>query len=183
MPSSSATTSRTCPVCGARNSGVSLFCAECGSSLNAEADRTGDTSAIPVHPTVAQHTEPYRVARGSTSGTQRWSASEDGVQVQDETAPFRAVSDNRRSSAPTVDRWSAASNGGGAEVFAADPPHHDAFSPTVTMVEHQAPSTRGFFLGLLAVLLIAVVIGLYGWAAWLSADLRDTISSWFDFIG
>ena len=179
MTSSSATTSRTCPVCGARNSGISLFCAECGSSLNGDAHRTGDTAAIPIHPTTAQHTEPYRVTRGSTSGTQRWSTSES----QDEIAPFRTTSANRTSSAPIGDRWSAASNGGGAEVFAADTPYHDAFSPTVTMVEHHAPSTRGFFLGLLAFLLIAVILGLYGWTAWLSADLRDTISGWFDFIG
>lgn len=183
MPSSSATTNRTCPVCGARNSGISLFCAECGSSLNADVDRTGDTSAIPVHSTAAQHTEPYPMARGSTSGTQRWSASEVHVHDPDETAPFRTASDNRRSSAPTGDPWGATSNGGAADVFAADSPHHDPFSPTVTMVEQQAPSMRGFFLGLLAFLLIAVVLGLYGWTAWLSADLRNTISGWFDFIG
>ncbi|CAA9540543.1 MAG: hypothetical protein AVDCRST_MAG43-38 [uncultured Thermomicrobiales bacterium] len=179
MTSSSATTSRTCPVCGARNSGISLFCAECGSSLNADAHRIDDTAAIPIHPTTAQRTEPYQVTRGSTSGAQRWSTSES----QDEIAPFRTTSANGKSSAPTGDRWSAASNAGGAEVFAADMPYHDAFSPTVTMVEPHASSMRGFFLGVLAFLLIAVILGLYGWTAWLSADLRDTISGWFDFIG
>jgi ABC-type transporter Mla subunit MlaD len=41
---------------------------------------------------------------------------------------------------------------------------------------------RGFFLGLLALILIAAVVGMYGWTAWLSAGMRDTISGWFGFM-
>ncbi len=184
MTSSSASTSRTCPVCGARNSGISLFCAECGSSLNADVDRTGDTAASPTQPATFQHTEPFSPAsptRGGTSDRQRWRTGED--LRNDETAPFRTAPRIATSSAPASDRWSTSSNGAATGSFPVDPPHQGDQPAAVSMVERQATGVRGFFLGLLALLLIGVVLGLYGWTAWLRADLRDTISGWFGFIG
>lgn len=181
MTFSSASSNRTCPVCGARNSGISLFCAECGSSLNSDVDRTGDTAAIPARAPASQHTEPFSPARGGTSGTRRWRSGED--QRQDETAPFRSAPGTQTATAPSSDRWTTSSNGAVTRVFPVDPPRHDDRSVPVKMVEHQGPGARGFFLGLLACILIAIIVTLYGWTAWLSADLRDTISGWFGFIG
>lgn len=175
MTSSSASTSRTCPVCGARNSGISLFCAECGSSLNTDAnlDRTGETASIPIPTSASQHTEPFTVARDETSDGQVWRETRD--QRHDDTAPFRPT--------PVTDRWNTSSNGAGTSGVPLDLPEQDDRPIPVAMVERRAVGARGFFLGLLAFLLITVILGLYGWSAWISADLRDTISGWFGGIG
>lgn len=58
----SATPARICPECGARNSGLSLFCAECGASLtnarpdNAASDQT-TTTFTPIADEASQ--DPY----------------------------------------------------------------------------------------------------------------------------
>jgi len=51
------------------------------------------------------------------------------------------------------------------------------------MEQYPDRGARGFVLGLLAFTLIGMVVGLYGWTAWLGPDLRNTISGWFAFIG
>lgn len=186
MTPSGTSTNRTCPVCGARNSGISLFCAECGSSLNADVDRSGDTAAIPTQSAASRHTgtfstaSPASQASSGTSGTQRWSAHKDPR--QDETAPFQTDS-APTSPPPASNRWATLSNGAATGAFPSDVRDQDDQPVPVTMVERQATGARGFFLGLLAILLIVVVLGLYGWTAWLSADLRDTVSGWFGFTG
>lgn len=180
MSSSTASTSRTCPACGARNSGISLFCAECGSSLNSDTDRNGDTAANPTRSSPSQHTEPFSPALGDPSDNERWRKRPG--QHQDETAPFEMAPSTPRSSTSANEPWRSAAIGTSSDTFAADPLNHRQQPATVTMVENQHRGARGFFLGLLAFILIAIVVGLYGWTAWLSADLRDTISSWFGFI-
>ncbi|CAN5298364.1 hypothetical protein BH24CHL2_BH24CHL2_2920 [soil metagenome] len=43
-------------------------------------------------------------------------------------------------------------------------------------------SIRGFFLGILAMLLIATVLSLYLYDAWLSDSARDTVESWLPWL-
>lgn len=181
MTSSNASSKRTCPVCGARNSGISLFCAECGSSLNVDVDPAGDTAAIPTQPTAPRHTEPFSPGSGSTSDTPPWRFADD--QHADETAPYRTSPDAAAGSDTEPGRWRRSPNGAATPSPAVESPSHTGLPATVALIERQPPGARGFFLGLIAFFLIAVVIALYGWTAWLSADLRDTISGWFDVIG
>lgn len=172
MTPTSSTSKRTCPVCGARNSGISLFCAECGSSLNVDIDPAGDTAAIPTQSSAPRNTEPFSTAAGDASDTRSWRPSED--QRSDETAPFQT--------SPASDRWSGSPNGATAGEAAVSAPSRTDHPATVTLAEPRTSGHRGFFLGIVALFLIAVVIALYGWTAWLSADLRDTISGWFDVV-
>lgn len=185
MSSSSVSANRTCPVCGARNSGISLFCAECGSSLNAGVIRSGDTTAIPTRFTASQHTEPFIPATNGSSARHRVGRDPDRDSDQDETAPFRPVTEVSNTSTASRHPWSSrfvgSSTGTGATLDDRDRPvQHPA---RIVMQEHPDRGARGFVLGLLAFALIGVVLGLYGWTAWLSPGLRDTISGWFAFIG
>lgn len=183
MSSSSSSSSRTCPVCGARNSGISLFCAECGSSLNADIDPGGDTTAIPTRsggsePT--EPTEPFSPVAAGKAADQRWRKGQG--ESQDDTAPYRAASTAGPAPTSARDPWSTSPIGTANGAVPADPQRHGPRPVTATMVDPENRGARGFFLGLLAFILIAVVLGMYGWTTWLSADARDTISSWFGFI-
>ncbi len=180
MSSSSASSGRTCPVCGARNSDISLFCAECGSPLNGDGDPRGETAAIPTQSTGSQHTEPFSPIASNRSGNQRWRNGESNG--QDETAPFRTVSPSGSDPMQSPDQWSTSTIETPNAAFPADPIQRGHQPVTVTMDHDQHRGSRGFFLGLVAFLLIGAVLGLYGWSVWLSADMRDTISGWFDFI-
>lgn len=184
MSSSSASANRTCPVCGARNSGISLFCAECGSSLNAGTARSGDTTALPTRPTASRPTEPFPATNGSSDRRPvRFGADQDHDHHPDETAAFRPVTGV--SSPPTSFRtpWSSrvAGSSTGAALEDRDLPGQGP--PRIVMEENPDRGARGLVLGLLAFILIGVVLGLYGWTAWLGPDLRDTLSGWFAFIG
>jgi hypothetical protein len=86
---------RTCPECGSPNSGLSLFCSECGASLSAspgpvsgDADGQTTTTFRTVDDDVAAHdpyaTQSFRVspatsqqitASGSTSADTTWSST------------------------------------------------------------------------------------------------------------
>jgi predicted nucleic acid-binding Zn ribbon protein len=181
MSSSSASTSRTCPVCGARNSGISLFCAECGSPLNADVDPVGDTTAIPTQSSASQQTEPFLPVASGRSDNQQW--RKDQREGHDDTAPYQAASSAGSASTSDRDPWTTSPIGTANGAFSVGPLRHDQQPAIVMMDDSQHRSARGFFLGLLAFILIAVVVGMYGWTAWLSADARDTISGWFSFIG
>lgn len=185
MSSSSASANRTCPVCGARNSGISLFCAECGSSLNAEVGRSGDTTAISTRSTGLRHTEPFIPATNGSSDRQRVISGPDLDRHLDETAPFRTVPGVSNTSTSSRNPWSSrvvgSSTGTGATLEDRDQPGQRP--PLIVMEEYPPRGARGFVLGLVAFVLIGVVLGLYGWTAWLSPELRDTISGWFASIG
>lgn len=185
MSSSSASANRTCPVCGARNSGISLFCAECGSSLNAGIPRSGDTTALPTRSTASQHTEPFIPATNGSSGRRRGSLGTDQDQDHhpDETAPFRPLTGVTDTTTGSRNPWSSrvVRSSSGATLDDRELP--EQVPPRIVMEENHDRGVRGFVLGLLAFALIGGVLGLYGWTAWLGPDLRDTISGWFAFIG
>lgn len=129
----SRTTSRKCPTCGADNSDLSLFCAECGASLNANG---------------------------------AWNEG-------DRTEEFRP--------APSFSSWSTPADPGqrtnsGTFTAASTPPPYATFGDIqVTNLQPVDRGARGFWLGVLAWILIAVVFGLYLWAAVLGEGLKDDI--------
>lgn len=178
---SSNSTSRTCPACGARNSGISLFCAECGATLNVERDESGDTAPFATTPgeNGSQRTETFQPIRDRADNDFRWDDEAD--RRPDETAPLPVSRASAGTSSVTGEAWNAPAAGETAAVPSA-PTGYDDPHPQITMVASTGGG-RGFALGLLATLLIAAVVGLYGWSAWLSDDVRDTISGWFGFIG
>jgi len=183
--SSSASTNRTCPVCGARNSGISLFCAECGSTLNAEIARSSDTTAIPTGFAASQHTEPFMPASNGSSERQNEGLGADQDSHLDETAPFRPVAGVSSPATSPSNPWSSRPESPGAGTGAPfdDRDRPGQRPPRIVMEQYPDRGARGFVLGLLAFTLIGMVVGLYGWTAWLGPDLRNTISGWFAFIG
>ncbi len=172
MSSSNVTSSRICPVCDAKNSNLSVFCAECGASLNVPAE--GDTAAF--EPIASKTDEAQQTAsfEPTTPGSQFGASS---PQETATTLPTVAKPDPVTSLPST---WSAGSSPAVAS---------DQVWPVQTSGETQADSTeqtlgmRGFFLGLIAALLILAVILAWSWASILDQDTRDSITDFFGFIG
>jgi hypothetical protein len=154
MSTPSVSDARICPECGKRNSGLSLFCAECGAPLMDDAvwappsDGTQTTSAF----------SPSRDPEATTAFT-----------------PRRA--DPIPANGPDTDRdraWEAS----GTATWASPAATVDAEPP---MVDFEPPeSRRGFVLGVIASVLIALVIGFVVWAVLLDAGTRDTLTGWFN---
>jgi hypothetical protein len=87
----SATPARICPECGTRNSGLSLFCSECGASLtNAAAEGTSEsqttTTFSPV--SVPPSTDPYATQQFLPQPASTTPAT--AIPAQDWTAPAYA---------------------------------------------------------------------------------------------
>lgn len=174
MTSASATSARNCPVCGSPNSGLSLFCAECGAALNgsSESDTTAFRTSRPDNdsqPTQSFVPAPSHEAPApSESG--RWQvpgATSTTALPPTQGAdpkPWRSPSSGPTSSAVSTNAWPAAGEPVAVQFVPAD------------------DGIRGFVLGFLAIALIAALLGLYLWAGVLSDNTRDTISGWFDFI-
>lgn len=106
------------------------------------------------------------------------SASDSSTQSTQSTQAFTPVPASWRSDPQTaVDastrQWSPS----------AAPPSWPANGTTEIAAFDEPESMRGFFLGLVALLLIALVIGLFVWTSVISDDSRDTVTGWFDFIG
>ncbi len=169
MTSASATTPRNCPVCGSRNSGLSLFCAECGAALNgsSETDTTAFETTRPEES--SQRTQAFAPSSSSPADSERWQPPE--------STSTQALPSSRNTGAfpwsQAVSEPSGAADGGWS-------------SPVGTAaVRPSQPDEgiRGFVLGALAILLIVALLGLYLWAGVLSDNTRDTVSGWFDFIG
>ncbi|HVL24771.1 MAG TPA: hypothetical protein VM450_11850 [Thermomicrobiales bacterium] len=85
MSTSSASESRRCPECGTRNSGLSLFCAECGAALYNDAPGTNGDDATQATTVFTTSSDPNATAEFTprTSSTQEtltsspaWSAAE-----------------------------------------------------------------------------------------------------------
>lgn len=164
MSSTNTATTRRCPSCDAPNSNLSLFCAECGASMNAP--ESGDTAA-------------YKpVPAGDDDDAQQTAAFEPGTFTEDTTHSTRVTVE--RTSPGYGSTWEAGP--------AAPPPPAQGWSPAKVTFQphHAAPAPqgiRGFVLGLIAVLLILTVFLLWTWATLLDQETRDSIQNFFGFIG
>lgn len=162
MTSPSARSARECPVCGARNSGLSLFCAECGSVLNGSAE-----TRIPEPGSVSdsQQTQAFiPTTRDTTRDTTRGALTGDDER-------WRAT---RATALPARGTGSSAWSQEGSP---------DAAPQTVVFTSDRDGRMRGFILGVVAMALIAVLLGLYVWVGVLGESARDAIGGWFDIVG
>ena len=152
MSTPSISGTRTCPECGTQNSGLSLFCTECGTPLaegpawSRPSDATQATAAI-----------------GPTQDPEATTA------ITPVTAtPAQPDTDDAWASPNATVTWSAS---------APDP-------SAGTIAEAERPeSRRGFVLGVIASILIAIVIGFVVWTSLFSEATRDMITGWFGWIG
>lgn len=164
MSSTNTASTRKCPVCDAPNSNFSLFCAECGASMNAP--ESDDTSA-------------YKpITNGQTNQAQDTAAFEPGSFA--DTSPDATRVTTEPPTGGYGSMWQAAN--------ASPSPPAPAWSPAdVTFQPQQAGTAphgiRGFVLGLIAVLLMLAVFLLWTWATLLDQGTRDSIQDFFGFIG
>lgn len=146
MVSSRGSTSRTCPACGAHNSDLSLFCAECGTGLNGGTWQQDD------------QTEAFQPA--STSTSSRW----------DNLPPSNHP---RTAEAANSDTNETPYIGPSAPPYAhGDSAVADSWS---NWRQSEDRGARGFVLGTLAWILILAVFGLFLWVYVLSGELKDDI--------
>ncbi len=97
------TPARICPECGARNSGLSLFCAECGASLTnaasegATSDQTTTTFTPVSEPADADPYATQQFRPQSTSGSQQTAIGLPPAQVgwAESIIPAPGISDTR----------------------------------------------------------------------------------------
>jgi hypothetical protein len=169
---SSNTSHRTCPSCGATNSSFSLFCAECGASLEApEADDTATYRPVP------DARDDQETAAFTPTAPPRAPEPET---VPDTSQATRTAPPIQSTVQPYAPGWDAepgpqtAPDTGWAEPSA----DHRALTNRA-----QPESMRGFFLGLVAVLLIGAVLGAWIWAGVLTDGARDSLRGFFGFIG
>ena len=161
MTSTRATSARSCPVCGARNSGLSLFCAECGSALNGSPEFLAPDSGATSEPG-SQPTQAFTPASRDAP-----TAENDLRQPPRDTAFSRTHS-------PTQATGSYPWTPGGSP---------GPGTASVVFTSEREGGTRGFVLGVVAMALIAMLLALYVWAGVLSDSARDSINGWFDIIG
>jgi hypothetical protein len=142
--------SRTCPACGAHNSELSIFCAECGTSLNNGSwEDEGQTQAFqPVaSPPWATPASSERRTPSGTYSAVPASPDDDATRVETPSA-FQAGPAG--GSGAVVNSWES--------------------------WDRQADrGARGFVLGTVAWLLILAVFGVYLWSAVLSSGLKSDI--------
>lgn len=193
MSSSSASSSRTCPSCGARNSGISLFCAECGAHITDAEDTTEpverDFHAAPSDQTqafrpIGSYAEPSPWSREASENTDQTTAAYEPVPSHD-SGVYR-VPDYAADASPA---WSAATQ---SDTYRGEPTQQAVFAPATgdsgqwpayqPVYDMSPPAQRGirgFFLGLLAFVLIGIVFAAYAWQTILSASMRETVLGWF----
>lgn len=151
MESTRNTQVRSCPVCGARNSGVSLFCAECGSRLNSESwQDDGQTQAF--QPATSSSSPAW--ASNDVTAAPRNSGNYD----TGETAAVGVPLTNSGS----ADNAAAYSSGTMVSNWSTNNPGDDR-------------GARGFALGFIAWFLILAVFGTYLWSSVFSSGLREDI--------
>lgn len=141
-----------CPNCGATNSPLSIFCAECGASLD------GSDTDID-HENVGQATVSFNpVSDQSDRKPAEWDRLADSQTTQlftPQHADVIAAGD------PLTSAWE---------------PNEEY--PTSYM-QRPRESRRGFVLGLIATLLIVVVIGFFIWSSVVSEGFRDSVIGFF----
>lgn len=170
MTSTNAGPTRICPACDARNTNLSLFCAECGASLNGGIS-DGDTTAFApmTDRNDAQQTSVFEPeSRAFDSGDTTRSATTLPSDRQTAERDYQPYWERSASPASVAD-----------QVWAPIDPEP---SPIV-YDQAQRGGKRGFFLGLIAVFLMLGVFLLWTWASLLDPDARDSIRDFFGFIG
>ena len=169
MTSTNAGATRTCPACNARNTNLSLFCAECGASLNGGTD-DGDTTAFAplADRDDAQHTSVFEPASRPFDPDERTRiGATDPSDYSTAERDYQPYWMGAASPTPASDQvWSSI-----------DP------ESSLIAYEQAQRGARGFFLGLIAVLLVLAVFLLWTWASLLDQDARDSIQDFFGFVG
>lgn len=166
MSSTNTASTRKCPVCDAPNSNLSIFCAECGASINAP--DSDDTAA-------------YRpVSNDDVDAAQQTDAYEPASYAADSAHSTRVAAES------PPDEYGSTWHAPNAPASPSLPT--PVRSPAdVTFQAEQASSEpqgiRGFVLGVLAVLLILTVFLLWTWATLLDQGTRDSIQNFFGFTG
>jgi len=163
MSTSNPASTRICPVCEAPNSNLSLFCAECGSSLNApESDATAT----------------YKPVTARDDDAQRTAAFEPRAFPTQSPAPLRTEDDARDDGYRST--WEAPATSPEPAPAPAPPwnPANVRFEPS-----SEPQGVRGFMLGLVAVLLMLAIFLVWTWATLLDQETRDAIRDFFGFIG
>ncbi len=129
-----------------------------GAAFCAQCGRTLDED----EPADAQTTSVYSPIGGSdTSSDATWAAPSDDDTIID-------VDPGQTTTFPVGGRFS----------FDDEPVANAA--PAAAYQREQ--SVRGLVLGIIAMVLIAAVIGLYVYSAWLSVSVRDTIDGWLPWV-
>ncbi len=154
--SSMSANARICPVCGSPNSAISLFCAECGSSLNAPESGTTGTYERKPAPSDSQTTTAFQPL---ASGKHR--------------EPVSTVTPMPVRSPAQTGTW--------ATPAVSQPLGPVVATPNIS-VENRPESMRGFFLGVVACVLILAVFLLWAWAAVLDDSTRSSISDLFGLL-
>jgi hypothetical protein len=146
-----------CPNCGHENIAGAVFCAQCGQSLNGDQPEpsgsgNGDSQTTSVFEPVTNG--------GTMASDSPWAPSAAGAAV---------ATDPGQTSALPV-----------SEPYAWERRAADAAAP-VAIATHQE-SRRGFVLGLIATLIIATVLVLYWYWAWIGDSTRDSIEGWLPWV-
>lgn len=147
-----------CLNCGRHNKAGSAFCAECGSSLLNGSDESGSEASDED----SQSTVAFVPVRdpGTVDHMSSWAPSgRSGVPAGRHDATSTGVQPLDLPSNPTQNIAEASGKHVG----------HDS-------------SMRGFFLGMLGMLLFLTVLMVYIYAAWLDDSARETIDSWLPWM-
>lgn len=147
-----------CPRCDEPVQPDSAFCGNCGAVMSGAAD---------------QNVAPDDQATTTFSPI----SSNDRNVDYPEPSPWAPPDSDRYAAPESYEPSSGVSNDPNSTVVGAHPVFLDESARA-----GGPRSIRGFFLGLLAMLLIAAVLALYLYDAWLSDSARETVESWLPWL-
>lgn len=175
MSASDTTGHRICPVCGSSNSRLSLFCAECGASLNGTAPTPDD--ATPSDPQATQPIQRLTSAAPVEEERSPWAPPRNGSDQS--TAAYQPVTTAVVETAPAASATMTSTVESPAITPGWETP--SSAEPALVM-EYDEPeeSLRGFFFGVVATIIILIVAAIYVWTILPNGDLRDSIQEWVD---
>ncbi|MBA2289331.1 MAG: zinc ribbon domain-containing protein [Chloroflexia bacterium] len=146
-----------CPQCHEPVRPDSAFCGNCGATMSGTA------------------TPEIRNEQATTTFTPI--SSNDGNVGYPEPSPWAPPDSDRYVAPDRVEQSTGVSSDPNATVIGS----HPVFMDESARAE-RPESIRGFFLGILAMLLIAAVLSLYLYDAWLSNSTRETVESWLPWL-